>query len=76
MIDPRSLRNGNWIEQKVARTVRSKKLASLELIYTGDFDSEIYSDAPFEGLEEADLSSHVPTDFGFEEISGDIHEVF
>jgi hypothetical protein len=73
MIDPRTLRKGNWVlHNGRERIVEEIGRHGIDLY--GDFDGEVYADTPFEELEGIDISPEILIDFGFEEIAGHIQE--
>lgn len=74
MIDPRSLRKGNWVEHNGKKRF-IEEIGKFGIDLYGDFDGEIYADVPFEELEGIDLSPEILIDFGFEEVPGHINEV-
>jgi hypothetical protein len=73
MIDPRSLRKGNWVEHNGKKRI-IEEIGKFGIDLYGDFDGEIYADVPFEELSGIDLSPEILTDFGFEEVPGHVHE--
>lgn len=73
MIDPRSLRKGNWVEHNGQKRF-IEEIGKFGIDLYGDFDGEIYADVPFEELEGIDLSPEILIDFGFEEVPGHIHD--
>ena len=74
MIDPKSLRKGNWVEHQGKKRI-IEEIGKFGIDLYGDFDGEIYADVPFEELEGIDLSSEILIDFGFEEVPGHIHNL-
>lgn len=73
MIDPKSLRKGNWVEHNGKKRF-IEEIGKYGIDLYGDFDGEIYADVPFEELEGIDLSPEIFIDFGFEEVPGHIDE--
>lgn len=73
MIDPRSLRKGNWVEHEGKKRI-IEEIGKFGIDLYGDFDGEVYAEVPFEELEGIDLSPEILIDFGFEEIPGHVHE--
>jgi hypothetical protein len=73
MIDPSSLRRGNWVEHNGKKRI-IEEIGKFGIDLYGDFDGEIYADVPYEELEGIDLSAEILIDFGFEEVPGHIHE--
>jgi hypothetical protein len=73
MIDPKSLRKGNWVEHNGKKRI-IEEIGKYGIDLYGDFDGEIYADVPFDELEGIDLSPEILIDFGFEEAPGHIHE--
>ena len=72
MIDPRSLRKGNWVQHNGKKRI-IEEIGKYGIDLYGDFDGEIYADVPFEELEGIDLSPEILIDFGFEEVPGHIN---
>jgi hypothetical protein len=71
MIDPKSLRKGNWVEHQGKKRI-IEEIGKFGIDLYGDFDGEIYADVPYDELEGIDLSPEILIDFGFEEIPGNI----
>lgn len=72
MIDPKSLRKGNWVEHNGRKRV-IEEIGKFGIDLYGDFDGEVYADIPFDELEGMDLSPDILIDFGFEEVPGHLH---
>lgn len=73
MIDPKSLRKGNWVEHEGKKRI-IEEIGKYGIDLYGDFDGEVYAEISFEELDGIDLSPEILIDFGFEEIPGHIHE--
>lgn len=73
MIDPKSLRKGNWVEHNGKKRI-IEEIGKFGIDLYGDFDGEVHADISFEELEGIDLSPEIFLDFGFEELPGHIDE--
>lgn len=73
MLDPSSLRKGNWVEYNGKKRI-IEEIGKFGIDLYGDFDGEVHCDISFEELEGIDLSPDILIDFGFEETLGHIHE--
>jgi hypothetical protein len=71
MIDPKSLRKGNWVEHE-GRKRFIEEIGKYGIDLYGDFDGEVHADISFEELEGIDLSPEIFLAFGFEEVEGHI----
>ena len=74
MIDPRSLRKGNWVEYNGHKRI-IEEIGKFGIDLYGDFDGEVHADISFEEMEGIDLSPEIFIDFGFEETPGHIEEM-
>lgn len=73
MIDPKSLRKGNWVEHNGKKRI-IEEIGKFGIDLYADSDGEVHADISFEELEGIDLSPEIFIDFGFEEIPGHIDE--
>jgi hypothetical protein len=71
MIDPKSLRKGNWVEHNGKKRMIDE-IGKFGIDLYGDFDGEVHADILFDELEGIDLSPEILIDFGFEEVPGPI----
>ena len=70
MIDPSSLRKGNWVlYQGKPRMIEEIGKFGTDLY--GDYDGEIHSDILFEDLDPIDISPELLSDLGFQELAGE-----
>jgi hypothetical protein len=69
MIDPKSLRKGNWVEHKGKKRI-IEEIGKFGIDLYADFDGQVHADISFEELDGIDLSPEIFIDFGFEDIPG------
>jgi hypothetical protein len=74
MIDPKSLRKGNWVLYYGQRRF-IEEIGKFGIDLYGDFDGQVHADISFEELEGIDLSPEILLEFGFEEVPGHIDDV-
>jgi hypothetical protein len=73
MIDPKSLRKGNWVEHDGKKRI-IEEIGKFGIELYADADGEVHAAISFEELDGIDLSPEIFIAFGFEEIPGHIDE--
>lgn len=74
MIDPKTLRVGNWVEHNFKKRI-IEEIGKFGIDLYADIDNEVRAAVPFDELEGIDLSPEIFIDFGFEEIPGHIQQM-
>lgn len=71
MIDPKSLRKGNWVEHNGKKRF-IEEIGKHGIDLYADHDGEVHANISFDELEGIYLSPEILIDFGFEELPGPI----
>lgn len=74
MIDPKTLRIGNWIQHNGRKRV-IEEIGRFGIDLYSDADGKVYAQIPFEELEPVDIFPELLLDFGFQEYSGSPHGI-